>query len=405
VAAFEYSALDAAGKVRKGVLEGDSPRSIRQQLRERGWVPMDLEEVSEREARRSSSSFSLRRGLSAVDLALVTRQLSTLLRSGMPLEEVLRACAEQTEKGRIKSMLLGVRSRVMEGRSLSIGLEDFPNAFSDFYRSTVDAGEQSGHLDVVLEKLADYTENRQIMRQKITLALVYPILLTLVAILVVAGLLAYVVPQVVQVFEHIGQELPALTRGLIAFSDFLQANGITIAIGTLLVLVAGVVALRRPGPRRFYHGLLLRLPLVGRVVRSTNAASFARTLSILAASGVPVLDAMRISGQVVGNLPMRDVVAEASARVREGESIHEALRRGGHFPPMTIHLIASGESSGQLEQMLQRAAENQEQEVQGLVATVLGLFEPLMILSMGGVVLVIVLAILLPIFEMNQLVQ
>lgn len=405
MAAFEYSALDAAGKVRKGVLEGDSPRSIRQQLRERGWVPMDLEEVSEREARRSSSSFSLRRGLSAVDLALVTRQLSTLLRSGMPLEEVLRACAEQTEKGRIKSMLLGVRSRVMEGRSLSIGLEDFPNAFSDFYRSTVDAGEQSGHLDVVLEKLADYTENRQIMRQKITLALVYPILLTLVAILVVAGLLAYVVPQVVQVFEHIGQELPALTRGLIAFSDFLQANGITIAIGTLLVLVAGVVALRRPGPRRFYHGLLLRLPLVGRVVRSTNAASFARTLSILAASGVPVLDAMRISGQVVGNLPMRDVVAEASARVREGESIHEALRRGGHFPPMTIHLIASGESSGQLEQMLQRAAENQEQEVQGLVATVLGLFEPLMILSMGGVVLVIVLAILLPIFEMNQLVQ
>lgn len=403
--AFEYSALDASGRVRKGVLEGDSARNIRQQLRERGLIPMELADVSEREARRVGKAISWRRGLSAVDLALVTRQISTLLRSGMPLEEALRAVAEQTEKRRVRSMLLAVRSHVMEGHTLSDGLAAFPHVFPELYRSTVAAGEQAGHLEVVLERLAEYTENRQLMRQKISLALVYPLLLTVVAVLVVMGLLAYVVPQVVQVFEHIGQELPGLTRALIATSDFLQGNGIGLVVALVVSGIALAITLRQPRRRRLYHRLLLGTPVIGRLLRSANAARFARTLSILTASGVPVLEALRISGQVVGNLAMREVVAEAASRVREGESIHRALRRGGHFPPMTVHLIASGEASGQLEQMLQRAAENQEQEVQGLVSTLLGLFEPLMILTMGGVVLVIVLAILLPIFEMNQLVQ
>lgn len=402
--AFEYSALDAKGRVRKGVLEGDTARVIRQQLREKGWVPLDVEEAIQRETRRGAR-FTWRRGIGAMDLALFTRQLATLVRSGLPLEEALRATGEQSEKPRLKSMILGVRSRVMEGHTLAAGLADFPHVFSDLYRTTVAAGEQSGHVDRVLERLADYTEGRQAMRQKILLAMIYPSLLSVVAIVVVIALLAYVVPQVVSVFENIGQELPALTRGLIALSDFLQSYG----LGLLgLVVLAGIVVtyvLRRPGPKRAVHSVLLRLPLIARLVRGMNAARFARTFSILTASSVPVLEGLRISAQVITNVPMREVVEEAAARVREGVAISAALRRSGHFPPMTVHLLASGEASGNIETMLERAADNQEREIEGLVSTLMGLFEPLMILVMGGLVLVIVLAILLPIFEMNQLVQ
>ncbi len=402
--AFEFTALDARGREQKGVLEGDAPRQIRQQLREKGWMPLSVQEVIQRETR-SKKQISLRRGVSATDLALITRQLATLVRAGLPLEECLKAVAQQTEKSRLKSMLLGVRSRVMEGHTLAMGLADFPHVFPELYRSTVEAGEQSGHLERVLERLADYTENRQQMRQKIQLALFYPALLTAVAILVVVGLMTYVVPQVVQVFENIGQNLPALTRILIAISDFLRENGLTI----LLLIVAGSVAfvylMKRDGPRRQFQRLVMRMPLAGRLEKGMNTARFARTFSILMASGVPVLEAMRISAQVMSNLPMRDAVDEATDRVREGASIHAALEKSGYFPPMTVHLVASGEASGKLEEMLERAAINQEREIETLIAAMLGLFEPMLILVMGGVVLIIVLAILLPIFDLNQLVQ
>ena len=402
--ACEFTALDARGREQKGVLEGDAPRQIRQQLREKGWMPLSVQEVIQRETR-SKKQISLRRGVSATDLALITRQLATLVRAGLPLEECLKAVAQQTEKSRLKSMLLGVRSRVMEGHTLAMGLADFPHVFPELYRSTVEAGEQSGHLERVLERLADYTENRQQMRQKIQLALFYPALLTAVAILVVVGLMTYVVPQVVQVFENIGQNLPALTRILIAISDFLRENGLTI----LLLIVAGSVAfvylMKRDGPRRQFQRLVMRMPLAGRLEKGMNTARFARTFSILMASGVPVLEAMRISAQVMSNLPMRDAVDEATDRVREGASIHAALEKSGYFPPMTVHLVASGEASGKLEEMLERAAINQEREIETLIAAMLGLFEPMLILVMGGVVLIIVLAILLPIFDLNQLVQ
>ena len=402
--AFEFTALDARGREQKGVLEGDAPRQIRQQLREKGWMPLSVQEVIQRETR-SKKQISLRRGVSATDLALITRQLATLVRAGLPLEECLKAVAQQTEKSRLKSMLLGVRSRVMEGHTLAMGLADFPHVFPELYRSTVEAGEQSGHLERVLERLADYTENRQQMRQKIQLALFYPALLTAVAILVVVGLMTYVVPQVVQVFENIGQNLPALTRILIAISDFLRENGLTI----LLLIVAGSVAfvylMKRDGPRRQFQRLVMGMPLAGRLEKGMNTARFARTFSILMASGVPVLEAMRISAQVMSNLPMRDAVDEATDRVREGASIHAALEKSGYFPPMTVHLVASGEASGKLEEMLERAAINQEREIETLIAAMLGLFEPMLILVMGGVVLIIVLAILLPIFDLNQLVQ
>ncbi|MDX1697371.1 MAG: type II secretion system inner membrane protein GspF [Thiohalobacterales bacterium] len=403
--AFEYTVLDPSGREKKGVMEGDAPRQVRQLLREQGLVPLEVQEVAQRETRARKGFALFRRGVSATDLALITRQLATLVRAGLPLEECLRAASQQTDRPRLKSMLLAVRSRVMEGHTLATGLSDFQHVFPELYRTTVEAGEHSGHLDRVLERLADYTENRQQMRQKIQLAVFYPAMLTIVAILVVGGLMTYVVPQVVQVFDNIGQGLPPLTRGLIAVSDFMRDYGVVILIS---LVVAGVVfrlLLKNDDNRRRFHRMQLRLPLIGRLVQGMNTGRFARTFSILTASGVAVLEALRISAQVVSNLPMREAVDEAAARVREGASIAAALEKSGYFPPMTVHLIASGESSGKLEEMLERAAINQEREIETLIAAVLGLFEPMLILIMGGVVLIIVLAILLPIFDLNQLVQ
>lgn len=405
MSAFEYKALDAAGHQHKGVLEADTPRQVRQQLRDKGWTPLAVVEVQQREARQRKSFSLIKRGIHPADLSLITRQLATLVRSGTPIDEALQAISRQSEKPRLGNMMLAVRSKVKEGHPLAVALADFPHVFDDLYRATVDAGEQSGHLDAVLERLADYTENRHALRQKLQLALIYPILIAVVAVLVVIGLVAYVVPKVVSVFEGIGQELPILTRGLIGLSDFLQNNGVLLLSAIVIASVVGSWLLRREGPKRQFHKLLLRLPLVSRLVRGMNTARFARTFSILASSGVPVLEAMRISAEVVTNLPMRAAVEDAARRVREGSTINKALDNSGYFPPMTVHLIASGEASGNLDEMLERSASAQEREMETLLGLLMGFFEPFMILFMGGTVLVIVLAILLPIFDLNQLVK
>lgn len=404
--AFEYVALDTNGRERKGVLEGDAPRQIRQQLREKGLAPLSVVEVRQREKEtHQSRARFFQRGISATELALITRQFATLSRAGLPVEEALRVTSQQTEKARLRSMLMGVRSRVLEGHSLATALNDFPHIFPELYRTTVSAGEQSGHLDIVLERLADYTESRQVLTQKVMLALIYPSLMLAVAILVVVALVTYVVPQVVQVFQNIGQNLPLLTRGLIVVSDFVRNEGLVL-LGLIIVsAVIFKILLKRPGPRFAFHKFLLKLPLVSRLIRGLNAARFARTLSILAASGVPILEGLRVSSQVLSNLPMRAAVEESARMVREGASLSVALERTGYFPPMTVHLIGSGESSGNLEGMLERAAISQEREVETLIAASMGLFEPMLILVMGGIVLVIVLAILLPIFDLNQLVK
>lgn len=402
--AFEYTALDARGKETKGILEGDTARQVRANLRDKGWMPLTVEEVRRREDRKRKQ-IALFRGISAADLSLLTRQLATLVRAGLPLEEALSAVSQQTEKSRLKSMVMGVRSRVMEGHSLATALEDYPHVFNELFRSTVEAGEQSGHINVVLDRLADYTEGRQQMKQKMMLALLYPVLVSFVAIGVVLLLLAYVVPKVVQMFDHIGQELPWLTKALISVSDFVSAYGVVVLIGVGLLTLIFSYLLRIEGPKRQFHRLLLHIPMVSRLVRGLNTARFARTFSILAASGVPVLDAMRISSQVMVNLPMREAVESAALRVREGATIHKALEASGYFPPMTVHLIGSGEASGKLEEMLERAAENQEREMEGFIAALVGLFEPAMILFMGVAVLIIVLAIMLPILDMNEMVR
>ena len=402
--AFEYTALDAGGKERTGILEGDTPRHIRQLLREQQLLPVAVTEVAQKEAKRQRS-FSFLRRVSTADLTLFTRQLATLVRAGLPLEESLLAVSQQTEKPRVQSIVLGVRARVMEGHTLADGFAEFPRVFPEIYRATVAAGEQSGHLDDVLERLAEYTETRELIRQKVLAALLYPIVLTVMCFGIVSLLLVFVVPKVVAVFVAQKAQLPLITRMLIAVSAFLRANGIYLLIAAVIAWVLFQRWQRDPAAKRRFQRLQLRTPLVGKLTRGFNTARFTRTFSILAASAVPVLEALRISAEVVTNLPMRDAVTDAAARVREGAPIGRSLAASRQFPPMTIHLISSGESSGQLEHMLERAAISQERELDGLLSALVGLLGPLLIVVMGLFVMGIVFAMLLPIFEINQLIH
>jgi len=406
--AFEYAALDKSGKEKKGVLEGDSPRAIRQQLRDQGFIPLSVDEASQRDTVKGDGkqfSFTLRRGISAKDLALLTRQLSTLVQSGLPLDEATSTVARQSEKPRIKSLMLGVRSKVMEGHSLAEGLAKFPHVFPELYRATVAAGEQSGHLDSILERLADYTEQREQLAQRIQMAMFYPAILTFMAIAVVSVLLGYVVPQVVEVFEDMGQELPVMTRILISVSSLFRDYFLYMLVGGVGITALIIYILKQPGPKYKFHNFVLRLPILGRFTRGVNTARFARTLSILAASGVSILDALRIASQVVGNIPMREAVTAAALKVREGAGLAHSLEQSGYFPPMTVNLIASGEASGRLEEMLERASINQEREQETQISFLMSMLEPVLIIAMGMVVLFIVMATLLPIFNMNQLIR
>jgi general secretion pathway protein F len=403
--AFEYTALDTGGRERKGILEGDTARQVRQLLREKQLLPVTVTEVAQKESAEQKKSFSVARRVSAADLALFTRQLATLVRAGLPLEESLLAVSQQTEKPRIQGIIIGVRSRVMEGHTLADGLSEFPRVFPEIYRATVSAGEQSGHLDAILERLADYTENREAIRQKVLGAMLYPIVLTIMCFGIVAGLMVYVVPKVVDVFETQKAQLPLATRVLIGISDFFRGYLVYLIIGIVLAAWGFRQWLKNPNNRRKFHRLVLRLPLMGKLTRGFNTARFTRTFSILSGSSVPVLDALRISGEVVTNLPMRDAVVEASQRVREGAPIGRSLGQSKLFPPMTIHLISSGESSGELEAMLERSAVSQERELDGLLTALVGLLGPLMIVTMGLFVMGIVFAMLLPIFQLNQLIH
>jgi len=404
MAAFEYTALDKSGKNRKGVIEGDNARQIRHQLREQGLTPLTVDEVKQQQKHHTGKNL-FRQRISAMDLALITRQISTLLSAGMPLEETLRSVAAQSEKNKVQRVLLSVRSTVREGHSLSTGLSEFPAVFPELYRKTVEAGEESGHLDNVLDRLADYTEAKQQMQQKTMMALFYPVMLVFISILIVIGLLTFVVPQIVRVFENVAQELPAATQILIAMSDFLKSNGLLLLILLFIASIAAKAVLKQPAARLAWHRFLLKLPFAGRLIRGSNSARFARTLSILSSSNVQILEALRISSQVVTNLPMRRAIEEITTKVKEGANIHLSMEQSGYFPPMMVSLIASGESSGNLEDMLARAAVIQEREIESIMSTTLGLLGPIMILLMGAIVLFIVLATLLPVFDLNQLVS
>ena len=410
MAAFEYVVLDEKGRERKGVAEGDNARQVRQNLRDKGLIPLQINAASQKDRGESvkgsaPTSRLFQRGISTTELALITRQMATLVQAALPLDEVLTAVANQSEKQRIRSMMYAVRSRVMEGHTLAAGLAEFPKVFSDLYRATVDAGERSGHLDTVLERLADYTESQQELQGKVRQALIYPGFLSIFAVAIVIFLMTNIVPQVVSVFEDIGQELPALTRALITISDFVIAYGLYLLIIVVALIIGIRALLKQPRYLERYHRWLLRVPIIQKLVRGLNTALFTRTFSILNGSGVTVLESMRISAQVVVNLPMRNAILQATERVREGSGIKKSLDQSKLFPPMTLQLIASGEDSGNLEEMLDRAATQQEREQVTLIAYIVGIFEPAIILTMGILVLLIVLGILLPIFDLNQLVK
>ncbi len=399
--AFTYHALDVDGSMVSGVVQADTPRQARAQLRAQGLLPSTMAPVHARERARLGWA----RGISATELSLVTRQLAILLDSGLTVEQSLNALIEEAAEPMTREILTGVKTEVTSGQSLSAALGTFDKSFPDFYRALVHGGEESGALPTVLQHLADYLDARQALKQKTSLALLYPALVTLVAITIVTGLLIYVVPQVVQVFQQSRQSLPLLTRALIALSDFLRATW------PYLVAIGGGgygamrVALRSVAIRRRWHGLLLRLPWVGALIRGIDTSRFASTLAILVGGGVPLLAALSSGAQVMSNMILREAVLHAIERVREGASLARALGETRAFPPLLIHLIASGEVSGKLEQMLGRAAQLETQALERRLTIFLTLLEPVMILVMGGIVLLIVLAILLPIIEINQLVH
>ncbi len=401
MAAFEYVALDARGRRKKGVREGDSRRQVRQALRDTGLTPLSVD-VAEEGAR--GSRWMLPRGMSALDQALFTRQVATMISAGLPVEEALDGVAGQIEKRRARAMIMTVRTRVREGHSLAAALGEFPSTFSDMYRSTVAAGEQSGHLDAVLENLADYTEASFESRRSVEMALFYPIVLLVFAILIVGALLIYIVPDIVHVFEDSGGELPLLTRFMIGLSEFLRSY--------LWVLLAGVAVawfgvrrlLARPEIRLQWDRRKLSLPLIGRIARGGNASRYANTLSILTSSGVPLVEAMRIAAEVVSNQWLKRGLSDAVRQVSEGSSLRVALGSCGHFPPMFLHMVASGESSGELDTMLRKVARFQQREIERLTTALVRVFEPTMMVIMGLVVVMIVLAILLPILSIHELV-
>lgn len=403
--AFAYKALDQGGRNKSGVMEADNARQVRAQLREQQLIPIEVQQVSERTRSQGGKVSLFRQGISAADLALLTRQIATLVESALPIEEALQAVAEQCEKPRHKNMMMAVRSKVVEGHSLADAMAEYPQVFDQLYRSMVAAGEKSGHLDTVLNRLADYTEKRNQTRSQVVQALIYPSLMLVIAMLVVIALLTQVVPKIVGQFDSMGQDLPTITKIMIGISDWLRDYVLIAGVVILLLVVLVQRLLQQPALKLRCHQLILRLPVLGKVSRGLNTARFARTLSILTSSAVPLLESMRIAGGVLENLHIRNQIADAAERVKEGSSLRAALEKTRMFPPMMMHMIASGERSGELQQMLGRAADNQDREFEAQVSVALKVFEPLLIVSMAAIVMFIVMAILQPILALNNMVN
>jgi general secretion pathway protein F len=404
--AFRYEAVDAGGATRKGVVNADNPRSARADLRSQGLTPLAVDPIA---AQLDAAGVAKSRGfgerLSQVELALFTRQLASLLEAGLPLEQAFTALLEQAERPYVRDLVASIRSEVMGGVSFSDALSRHPRDFAEIYRALVASGEQIGQLARVLSRLADYIERSNALVQKVRLAFIYPGIVTVVAFAIVIFLLTYVVPQIVSVFANTKQKLPLLTTMMLAVSNFTRAYGIYVALLAIGAFMAWRRALQNPELKRRFHTWLLTAPVYGKFERSMNTARFASTLAITTGSGVPILRALETSRDTLSNVAMKELVEEASAAVREGVSLARALSAQKHFPPMLVHMIRAGEITGELPAMLDRAASAQQADLERRALTIAGLLEPALILAMGVVVLLIVLAVLMPIIEINQLVR
>lgn len=404
--AFNFRALDAAGKIVKGVIEADSERQVRTQLRARDLKPVEVVAAAGNTKEKAVSGWRNLFGtrISQTDLALITRQLATLIQSNMPLDEAIAATAQQARREKIKALILQVRSRVVEGHTLAYALGDFPQVFNEMYRAMVRAGESAGFLGTVMERLAEYTENRQYTQQKLKMAMIYPVILLGVAIAVISLLMMVVVPKLVGLFVHSKAELPLLTKMLISTSHFFSNYFLFVVLAIIVLVIAARRLLRNPVRRRWWHRFLLKLPFISGLLIAMDTARFASTLSILTTSGVPLLEGLRIAGEVLTNIELREASKQVANSVQEGGSLNRALAQTELFPPMMVHMVASGEASGELEAMLARSALNQERELEMTLGSMMAIVEPLMVIVMAVVVILIVLAILLPIIQMNKLV-
>ncbi|WP_130803593.1 type II secretion system inner membrane protein GspF [Acinetobacter ihumii] len=399
--AYQFTAIDASGKQQKGVLEGDSARQIRQQLRDKTWTPIAVEPVEQKHKHQQRAWFQKK--FSAYDLALMTRQLSVLVAAAIPLEEALRAVAKQSEKAHVQNLLLSVRSKVLEGHSLAQAMQQ-SGRFPDLYIATIAAGERSGHLDLILEQLSDYTENRFAMQKKIQGAMIYPIILMLMSFAIVMGLMTYVVPDIVKTFDQSKQALPWITVALMKASEIIRHAWPFLLLISVVAVIAFIRFLKTTAGHYAFDRLTLRLPLFGKLSRGINSARFASTLSILTQSGVPLVDALKIGAAVSSNWVIRDAINIAAEKVTEGGNLATQLERCGYFPPMMVQMIRSGEASGELDRMLKRASDMQDREVTTFISTLLALLEPLMLVFMAAIVLVIVIAVMLPIVNMNNMI-
>lgn len=398
--AYHYQAIEHSGAIKKGTIEADSLHHARHLLRKKGLIPTQVTPLTG-----AKNRFKSKKKLSTKALSLFTRQLATLLAAGVPVEEALQGVSAQTEKEGIRQLIIELRAKVLEGYSLAQAMDEHPAAFPELYCATVAAGEQTGRVDIILEKLADYTDSQQAVKQKIQQALIYPILMVVVSFAIISFLLAYVVPKIIAVFNDSNQTLPLMTKVLIAISHFSQSYGIFFIVGGIIFWWAARQSLKNTLVKLYWHQWLLKLPLVAYLIRSLNTARYIHTFSILFAAGVNILETMRVSASMLSNEVMKNAFTQATTRVKEGTTIHRALHDTHFLDPMAEHLIASGEKSGQLVQMMLRAAHHLDNEVKRIIDTSLTLLEPLIILLMGGIVLFIVLATLLPIFSMEQLVS
>ena len=399
--AYQFTAIDASGKQQKGVLEGDSARQIRQQLRDKALVPVMVHPVEQKDKQHAQGWWQKK--ITAYDLALFTRQLSVLVAAAIPLEEALRAVGKQNEKAHVQNLLMSVRSKVMEGHSLASALQQ-SGRLPDLYIATIAAGERSGHLDLILDQLADYTENRFAMQKKVQGAMIYPIILMLMSFAIVMGLMTYVVPDIVKTFDQSKGALPWITVVLMKASEFIRVAWPFLLVFSVLGFALLGRFLNTTAGHYAFDRMTLKLPLLGKLSRGINAARFASTLSILTQSGVPLVDALKIGAAVSNNWVIRDAVNVAAERVTEGGYLASQLERCGYFPPMMVQMIKSGEASGELDRMLERAATMQDREVTTLISTLLALLEPLMLVVMASIVLVIVIAVMLPIVNMNNMI-